>query len=81
MYANAYERSILLRDFYGKETALFSMTSGSDEDKERAKRGLSGILEGADAERRRRVMLSMKEGLVTMSVSGFWRVPHIKNEF
>lgn len=66
LYANAYERTILLRDFYGKETALFSMTSGSAEDKERAKRGLIGVLEGADSERRRRVLGAIKDGLVTM---------------
>ena len=66
LYANAYERSILLRDFYGKETALFSVTSGSGEDQERAKRGLSGVLEGVDSERRRRVLGAVKEGLVTV---------------
>ncbi|KAF8884117.1 puf family RNA-binding protein [Infundibulicybe gibba] len=66
LYANAYERTILLRDFYGKETALFSVTSGSSEDKERAKRGLKGVLDGVDSERRRRVLASLKENLVTI---------------
>jgi pumilio family protein 6 len=66
LYANAYERTILLREFYGKETALFSLTSGSDEEKERAKKGLSGVLEGADTERRRRILAAVKDNLITM---------------
>ena len=33
LYANAYERSLLLKDFYGKEATLGSVTVGSDEDK------------------------------------------------
>ena len=66
LYANAYERTILLRDFYGKEVSLFSFTTGSAEDKERAKKGLSGILEGVDNERRRRTLNALKDNLVTM---------------
>ena len=66
LYANAYERTILLREFYGKEAALFSLTSGSDEEKERAKKGLSGVLEGADPERRRRILAAVKNNLITM---------------
>jgi len=66
LYANAYERTILLREFYGKEAALFSLTSGSDEEKERAKKGLSGVLEGADPERRRRILAAVKDNLITM---------------
>jgi pumilio family protein 6 len=66
LYANAYERTILLGDFYGKETALFSMTTGSDKDKERARKGLKGVLEGVDGERRKRVLASLKSSLVTM---------------
>ncbi|KIY70047.1 ARM repeat-containing protein [Cylindrobasidium torrendii FP15055 ss-10] len=66
LYANAYERSILLRDFYGKEANLFSLTSGSDEDKERAKKGLVGVLEGADTERRRRILDATREGIINI---------------
>ncbi|TFK32301.1 armadillo-type protein [Crucibulum laeve] len=66
LYANAYERTILLRDFYGKEAALFSMTTGSEEDKGKAKKGLRGVLEGADSERTRRVLLALKDNLVTI---------------
>ncbi|KAF7977568.1 hypothetical protein HWV62_3374 [Athelia sp. TMB] len=64
LYANAYERTILLRDFYGKETALFSLTVGSEVDKDRAKRGLRGVLEGLEGERRKRVLASVRENLV-----------------
>lgn len=75
LYANAYERALLLRDFYGKETALFTVTSGSDVDRERAKRGLQGVLEGVDGERRRRVMVAVKENLMAVCVFPFmWRV-------
>ncbi|KAA1477859.1 ARM repeat-containing protein [Dentipellis sp. KUC8613] len=66
LYANAYERAMLLRDFYGKETALFSMTSGSSEDKEKARKGLKGVLEGANAETRKRVLNALRENLVTV---------------
>lgn len=70
LYANAYERTILLRDFYGKETALFSVsfTSGSEVEKDRAKRGLRGVLEGEgmEGERRKRVLAAVRENLVMM---------------
>lgn len=66
LYANAYERSILLKDFYGKEAQLFTVTLGSDEERERSKKGLRGVLEGADKERRRRVLNAVKENLTTV---------------
>ncbi|KAG5719378.1 Pumilio like proteiny domain family member [Termitomyces sp. T112] len=66
LYANAYERTLLLRDFYGKETMLFTTSGGSDEEKEKAKKGLRGVLEGTDVERRRRVLNALKENLVTI---------------
>src|ERR1700723_1555784 len=66
LYANAYERTILLRNFYGKETTLFSFTTGSDEDKERAKRGLRDVLSGLEGERRKRVMSAVRENWVMM---------------
>ena len=68
LYTNAYERSILLRDFYGKEASLFTVTAGSDEEKERSKRGLRGLIEGLEGERRKRVIASLHENLVTMCV-------------
>mgnify|MGYP001230986271 CR=1 FL=1 len=66
LYANAYERSILLREFYGKEATLFTVTSGSNEDKEKAKKGLSAFLEGVDIERKRRILSALKENLTTI---------------
>lgn len=66
LYANAYERSILLRDFYGKEVALFSQTQGSQPEKETTKKGFHGVLEGLDGERRKRAMTALKENLITM---------------
>ncbi|KAF9218484.1 ARM repeat-containing protein [Gyrodon lividus] len=66
LYANAYERTILLRDFYGKETALFSTSRGTDEEKETAKKGLRGVLEGVEGERRKRVLAALKENLTTI---------------
>ncbi|TFK45263.1 ARM repeat-containing protein [Heliocybe sulcata] len=66
LYGNAYERSILLRDFYGKEASIFSVTSGSDADVERSKKGLVGVLEGTQGETRRRVLASLKDNLVSI---------------
>ncbi|EMD36246.1 hypothetical protein CERSUDRAFT_115203 [Gelatoporia subvermispora B] len=68
LYANAYERALLLRDFYGKEASLFSVTvtAGSEEERERTKRGLRGVLEGLEGERKKRLMTAIKENLVTI---------------
>ncbi|TFK69241.1 ARM repeat-containing protein [Pluteus cervinus] len=66
LYANTYERTILLRDFYGKEANLFGITKGTDEEKERAKKGLRGVLEGSDDERRRRLLNAVKENVITI---------------
>ncbi|KAI8970646.1 ARM repeat-containing protein [Trametes punicea] len=66
LYTNAYERSLLLRDFYGKEASLFTVTSGSDEEKERSRRGLRGLLEGLEGDRRKRVLAALKENLSTI---------------
>ncbi|KAI9068880.1 ARM repeat-containing protein [Trametes sanguinea] len=66
LYTNAYERSILLRDFYGKEASLFTVTAGSDEEKERSKKGLRGLMEGLEGERRKRVLSALKDNLVTI---------------
>ncbi|KAH9914173.1 ARM repeat-containing protein [Epithele typhae] len=66
LYANAYERSLLVRDFYGKEANLFTVTAGSDEEKERSKRGLKGLIEGLEGERRKRVLSALKDNLTTI---------------
>ncbi|KAF9451432.1 ARM repeat-containing protein [Macrolepiota fuliginosa MF-IS2] len=64
LHANAYERTFLLRDFYGKEALLFGMTKGSAEDKDSAKKGLAGLLEGANDERQKRTLAAVKENLM-----------------
>ena len=68
LYANAFERALLLYDFYGKEVALFSPalakgSSADEQEKAALKKGLAGILEGADAERRKRVLAAIKENI------------------
>lgn len=68
IYANPYERTILLREFYGKEAILFNFTSGSAADIARAKKGLKGLLEGVDTERGKRILNSLKENLENMFV-------------
>lgn len=70
LYANAYEKSILLREFYGKEVALFSTSSlqQTDAEKEISKKGLVGVLEGFDKERTKRVLGALKENLDSMYV-------------
>ncbi|KAF7303694.1 PUM-HD domain-containing protein [Mycena indigotica] len=66
LYANTYERALLVRDFYGKEATLATVTSGSEQDKELAKKGLAGLLENADNDRRRRILTSLKESLTSI---------------
>jgi pumilio homology domain family member 6 len=68
LYSNAYERAILLKGFYGKEATLFSTSRGTEADKEKAKKGLRGFLEGVEGDRRKRVLGAVKENLTTMSV-------------
>ena len=67
LYINTYERALLVRDFYGKEAALFSSTTvGSEEDKDKAKKGLQGFLEDASPDQRTRVLNATKENIMTM---------------
>ena len=71
MYANAYERALLLHDFYGKEVVLFcpALDKGAAADQaERAevKKGLAGALDGADIEKRKRILAALKENLELM---------------
>ncbi|KAG9094548.1 pumilio domain member 6 [Ceratobasidium sp. 370] len=57
LHASAAERNLLLRDFYGKEVALFDSAAIQ-------KAGLRGALENAAPERRKRVLGSVAESLV-----------------
>jgi hypothetical protein len=70
LYTNAYEKSILLRDFYGKEIILFSDSSKMS--RETALKGLQGVLEGTTEEQKKRALKSLKENITTMYVS-----PHL----
>ncbi|KAG8789320.1 pumilio domain member 6 [Serendipita sp. 405] len=56
LYSNANERSMLLREFYGKEVALF-------EPKKEGKQGIRGVLDGLEKERQRRILSSLKENI------------------
>ena len=62
LYANAAERAILLRDFYGKEAALFDVAADTDT----AKEGLSGVLKGAEDAKRTRILTAVRENLEAM---------------
>lgn len=63
LYANAAQRALLLRDFYGKEVALF-------EPKVDGPSGLKNVLEGAEGEKRKRILGALKENLALMYVLG-----------
>ncbi|KAJ1305592.1 hypothetical protein OPQ81_000589 [Rhizoctonia solani] len=57
LYASAAERNLLLRDFYGKEVALFDSASIQNG-------GLRAALEHAATERRKRILTSVAEALM-----------------
>ncbi|KZO94578.1 ARM repeat-containing protein [Calocera viscosa TUFC12733] len=59
LYCNAAEKALLLRDFYGKEVALF-------DSEKLGNGGLKAVLEGATVERRRRVLSAVQENLMTI---------------
>jgi pumilio family protein 6 len=61
LYANAAQRALLLRDFYGKEVALF-------EPKVDGPSGLKRVLEYAKVEKRKRILGAVKENLSLMYV-------------
>ncbi|KAH8107264.1 ARM repeat-containing protein [Phellopilus nigrolimitatus] len=71
LHANAFERALLLHDFYGREAALFAAPAlaggaaarADEREKAQLKKGLAGVLEGADAERRRRILAAVKENV------------------
>lgn len=66
LWANSYERTILVREFYGKEAALFGTDNGGEADKAKARGGLKGILEGSSVEQQKRILNATKDSLVTM---------------
>ncbi len=64
LYTNAAQRAVLLRDFYGKEVALF-------EPKVNGPSGLKDVLEGAQREKHKRILGALKENLTLMYAHGF----------
>ena len=67
LYANAYERHVLLRDFYGKEATLFvpkvSTSSTGTTEVASDKYGLRGIIKSANTEQMKRTLNAVKENL------------------
>jgi pumilio family protein 6 len=59
LYSNAAERSMLLKEFYGKEVSLFEAPKTQ-------KAGLHTLLEGQNPERKRRILGALKDNLQLM---------------
>jgi pumilio family protein 6 len=77
LHANATERAILLRDFYGREAALLPLPSKSEDSTRQGRSGLSATLQGETEEQRRRILSSLKENLDLMLVCTLMSVLHI----
>jgi pumilio homology domain family member 6 len=73
LYSNAMQRAILLRDFYGREAALLPLPQKDEDATKDVRGGLPIVLQGANAEQRRRILASLKENLDLMLVSTFSR--------
>lgn len=61
--ANATERAVLLRDFYGREAALLPLPYKGEEATKDGCSGLSVVLQNSSAEQRRRILASLSENL------------------
>jgi pumilio family protein 6 len=68
LYANASERAILLRNFYGREAALLPLPAKGEDATKGWCGSLPAILQGATEDQRRRILASLKENLELMSV-------------
>ncbi|KAH9975311.1 armadillo-type protein [Lactifluus volemus] len=66
LYSNATQRAILLRDFYGRESALLPLPQKDEDATKDVRGGLPIVLQGANAEQRRRILASLKENLDLM---------------
>ena len=66
LYANSYERHVLLRDFYGKEATLFapemSTTPAGSAEAASEKYGLRSIIKSANPEQAKRTLNGMRCG-------------------
>jgi len=74
IWAGEWERAVLVREFFGKEVVMFGLGGGGgfQGGKEKAKNGLKGLLENLDLEKRKRILGSAKENLLTMCVPPFF---------
>lgn len=71
LYAGEWERAALVREFFGKEAMMMfggGFKSRTDEEREKAKKGLRGLLEKLDVEKKKRILGYLKENLLTMYV-------------
>ena len=68
LHANATERAILLRDFYGREAALLPLPGKGEDTSKDGRSGLPATLQGATEEQRKRMLTSLKENLALMFV-------------
>jgi pumilio family protein 6 len=73
VYTNATERSILLRDFYGREAALLPLPHKGEDATKDGRGGLSVVLQDASEEQRRRILASLSENLNLMLAHSLFR--------
>lgn len=74
LHANATERAVLLRDFFGREAALLPLPRKGEEATKDGRSGLSVVLQNASAEQRRRILASLSENLNLMLVCPLFRM-------
>lgn len=74
IHANATERTVLLRDFFGREAALLPLPHKGEESTKVGRSSLSVVLQNASAEQRRRILASLSENLILMLVCPFCRM-------
>ncbi|KAG8964588.1 pumilio domain member 6 [Tulasnella sp. 419] len=65
LYASSSDRSLLIRDFYGKEVSLFDSSKLRGEQNGKSG-GLATVLNGVGSDRRKRVLTSLKDNLMNM---------------
>jgi pumilio family protein 6 len=68
LHANAKERAILLREFYGREASLLPLPRESEAATKDGRGNLPMVLQGASEEQRRRILASLRENLDLMLV-------------
>ena len=73
LHSNATERTVLLRDFYGREAALLPLPPKGEEAAKDGRGGLSVVLQNASVEQRRRILASLGENLNLMLVCPLFR--------